>query len=61
MPTHLIGPWLTPQNVADELLVDYRTVWLEIHRKRLRANKVGAQWRISRANLDAYLRQNASA
>lgn len=52
---------LTLQDVADELNVDYRTIWLEVHRGRLRGSKVGSQWRVSRANLDAYLHDNQSA
>jgi excisionase family DNA binding protein len=61
MRTHLKPPMLTMADVVTELQVDYRTVWLEIHRGNLRASKVGAQWRISRANLDAYLNERQSA
>jgi excisionase family DNA binding protein len=57
---HAVNPrsaWLTIQQVADELQVDYRTVWAEIHRGNLPAGKVGSvHWRISRESLDAYMR-----
>jgi excisionase family DNA binding protein len=61
MPTHLKPPMLTIQDVADETRVDPRTIWLEIHRGNLRASRVGKSWRISRENLDAYLKQRQSA
>lgn len=46
---------LTMQQVADELQVDYRTIYNEVHRGNLKASRVGAHWRISRESLDAYL------
>ena len=47
--------WLTIQQAADELQVNARTIWSEIHRGNLKASRVGAQWRIRRESLDDYL------
>ena len=47
--------WLTIHDVAAELQVDYRTIWAEVRCGNLPASRVGAQWRISRESLDAYL------
>ena len=54
-PVVVHRPWLTIEQAAAELQVNPRTIWSEIHRGHLKASRVGAQWRISRENLDAYL------
>ena len=47
----------TPQEVADTLKVDLRTVYRWIKEGRLAAVKAGVQWRISEENLKDFLAQ----
>jgi excisionase family DNA binding protein len=51
--------WLTPQEVADELKVNYITVIRWINGGDLRAYRLGAQWRVKREDLDEWLEQKA--
>jgi excisionase family DNA binding protein len=51
---------LTIHDVAEELRLDYRTVWLEVDRGNLPAYRFGRVWRIKRADLDAYIKRGAA-
>lgn len=46
---------MTPSDAARKLKVSVRTVRREIAKGHLVAHKIGAQWRISRADLARYL------
>ena len=49
------SPTLGVPNVAHYMGVDPATVIREIQRKKLPAYKIGGQWRVSPADLKAYL------
>jgi excisionase family DNA binding protein len=46
---------LTPQEIADEQRINVATVSRAIRNGRLRAQQVGRQWRIRRADYEAWL------
>jgi excisionase family DNA binding protein len=50
----------TLKEVADQLRVNYRTIYREVHSGRLVAYQVGQQWRISESELRHYLERNSS-
>ena len=49
--------WLTVDEVAAELRVSKMTVFREIHRKNLRAARVGRAFRVLEKDLGAYIEQ----
>ncbi len=51
--------WLTPQEVADELRVNYITVLRWLNAGELRGYRLGTQWRIKREDLEAWLENRA--
>jgi len=51
----LMDTLYTPQEVADSLKVDVRTVYRWIREGRLRAVKIGHFWRITSAELERLL------
>jgi len=53
--------WLTMQQVADALEVHHSTVSRMVKRGDLPAVKVGKQYRIDPAQLEAYIRVNTTA
>ncbi len=52
---------LTVQEVADYLKTDYATVWRLCVTGTLRAFRVGAVWRIERAELDRLIGRSGAA
>jgi excisionase family DNA binding protein len=52
---------LTPEEVAEMLRVNFRTVHKLIKDGELKAFKVGHQWRIPSEAVDAMLERNASS
>ena len=58
----LLPSYYTPQEVADSLKVTRRTVYTWISSGQLQANKAGPkEWRITRAQLDAFLSASGQA
>jgi excisionase family DNA binding protein len=53
--------WLSPQEIADELGVDYSTVLRWIYAKQIKAYKFGVQWRVKREDLDQWIEGRAHA
>jgi excisionase family DNA binding protein len=53
-------PWLTPEQVGEELQVHPATVRLWIRTGRLRATRVGRSWRVRRSEIDRVLASGAS-
>jgi excisionase family DNA binding protein len=51
---------LTVHDAADFLRVRESTVRSLIHDKRLRAVKIGKEWRIAEADLERFLNENAN-
>jgi excisionase family DNA binding protein len=51
--------WLSPQEIADELGVDYSTVLRWIYAKQIKAYKFGVQWRVKREDLDQWIEGRA--
>ncbi len=47
--------YLTIEECARELRVNYMTVWRHIHNRSLRAVQFGRKWRIRRKDLNYYL------
>lgn len=56
----LTTPMLTVHDAADFLQVRESTVRTLINDKRLRAVKIGKEWRISETDLLAFLNENAN-
>ena len=56
----LTKPMMTVHDAADFLQVRESTVRTLINDKRLRAVKIGKEWRISEADLLAFLNENAN-
>lgn len=56
----LTEPMLTVHDAADYLQVRESTVRALINDKRLRAIKVGKEWRIAQGDLMAFLNENAN-
>ncbi len=56
----LRSPLLTVHDAADLLKVKESTVRSLINEKRLRAVKVGKEWRIAEVDLLAFLNENAN-
>lgn len=56
----LTEPMLTVHDAADYLQVRESTVRSLINDKRLRAIKVGKEWRIAQGDLMAFLNENAN-
>jgi excisionase family DNA binding protein len=52
--------WLTPSQVADYLQVSLDTVMRQLRTGALPGGRIGRQWRIRPADLEAYLRQGPS-
>lgn len=50
----------TVDEIARKLRVSETTVYKEIHERRLRAIKIGRQWRIRKMDLDSYLESQAT-
>jgi excisionase family DNA binding protein len=50
-------PYLTPEDIANELGVSVDTVRNWINRKRLVAIKIGRDWRISRRDYERFLEE----
>lgn len=48
----------TPQQVADYLQVDFRTVYGLLRSGKLKGVKVGRVWRVRPEDVESYLRQN---
>src|SRR5579864_4056028 len=53
-------PWLTVQQVSEELKIHPATVRIWIKAGRLRAVRVGREWRVRRSELDRTLMSDAS-
>jgi excisionase family DNA binding protein len=55
--------WLTPQQVADQLQLDIRTVRKRLRSNELRGYKFGANgdWRIKPSDLQAFLERSTAA
>jgi excisionase family DNA binding protein len=53
--------YYTPQEVADKLKVNTRTLYRWIHEGKLKAVKVGELWRISETELSRILRGEDSS
>ena len=56
----LTKPMLTVHDAADFLQVRESTVRVLINEKRLRAVKIGKEWRITQADLLTFLNENAN-
>ncbi len=56
----LTSPLLTVHDAADILQVKESTVRVLIKDKRLRAVKIGKEWRIGQSDLLAFLNENAN-
>ena len=56
----LTKPMLTVHDAADFLQVRESTVRALINEKRLRAVKIGKEWRITQADLLTFLNENAN-
>lgn len=56
----LSAPMLTVHDAADFLKVKENTVRSLINEKRLRAVKIGKEWRIAEVDLMAFLEENAN-
>ena len=56
----LSKPMMTVHDAADFLKVRENTVRALINDKRLRAVKIGKEWRIAEADLVAFLEENAN-
>ena len=56
----LRSPLLTVHDAADLLKVKESTVRSLINEKRLRAVKIGKEWRIAEVDLVAFLNENAN-
>lgn len=50
----------TPQEIADSLKVDLRTVYRWIREGKLAALKAGSQWRITETALESFLKDKNS-
>lgn len=48
----------TPQEIADLLKVDLRTVYRWLREGKLQGHKVGGVWRIDKAVIDDMFKQN---
>ena len=48
---------LTPAEVADVLRVDRKVIYAYIKKGELKAGKIGREWRIRRADFDAFLKE----
>ncbi|MCB0073721.1 MAG: helix-turn-helix domain-containing protein, partial [Caldilineaceae bacterium] len=53
-------PFLSIQEAADYLQVDYKVVYRLVKEERLRASRVGWQFRITPADIDAYLQSQVT-
>lgn len=51
---------LTPPQVADQLQVNERTVTQWLRKGHLRGFKIGKEWRIASADLEAFLEGSAN-
>jgi excisionase family DNA binding protein len=60
-PSRDADPWLTPEQVGEELKVHPATVRLWIRGGRLRATRVGRSWRVRRSEIDRVLASGASS
>ncbi len=54
------GKLLTPQQVADYLQVDFRTIYSLLRSGELIGAKIGRVWRIKPEEIDNYLTRNSS-
>jgi excisionase family DNA binding protein len=59
-PTPDADPWLTPEQVGEELQVHPATVRLWIRSGRLGATRVGRSWRVRRSEVDRVVASGAS-
>jgi excisionase family DNA binding protein len=49
---------MTLEELADYLRVNNKTIYRLLHKRAIKATKVGHQWRFEKDNIDAWLRQN---
>lgn len=50
----------TPQELADKLVVNVMTIYRYIKAKKLRAHKIGKEYRIGKAEFDAFLKRTSN-
>lgn len=50
----------TMQEVADILKVTRRTVYTYVYNHKLKANKIGKEWRVSHEDLQDFIKGNKS-
>jgi excisionase family DNA binding protein len=56
----LTQPLMTPRQVARRVQVQVRTVTMWLRNGQLRGHKIGKGWRISNADLEAFLDRSAN-
>lgn len=54
------APYLTADQIADELQVDQETVLRWLRRKELRGYKLGKLWRVYRADLNKFMEERSN-
>lgn len=59
--TENASSWLTLREAAEQLGVHYMTAYRYVRLGKLAAHKVGAEWRVEQADLEAYAQQPARA